>query len=162
MTRNRHLMRLPSTSSVLQGSNRLCYLTTVKCLSALFLSFMSAPSHSENIIATTKAPNSRMTQGSFVANHSPEVNADLVALDKSSTAFNVLANDTDADGDRLKIVEAFAKFGAVAFTTDGLLGYVQNPGPARADKITYIVSDGSGGFAIGTVEVFVGQNDANR
>lgn len=103
-----------------------------------------------------------MTQGSFVANHSPEVNADLVALDKSSTAFNVLANDTDADGDRLKIVEAFAKFGAVAFTTDGLLGYVQNPGPARADKITYIVSDGSGGFAIGTVEVFVGQNDANR
>ena len=162
MTRNRHLIHLPSTSSVLQRSNRRCYSTAVKCLSALSLSFMSAPSHSESIAATTRAPNSRMTQSSSAANHNPVAKADFVVLEDSSTAFNVLANDTDADGDRLVIVEASANFGAVAFTTDGLLGYAQNPGPARADRITYIVNDGSGGSAVGTVEVFVGQNDGSR
>lgn len=159
MTCNRHLLRLLITPSVLQRYDRRCYLTTVNCLGALSLSFMSAPSHSESVIATTNAPTSSITQSSFAANHSPVANADLVALEKSSIAFNVLANDADADGDRLIIVEASAKFGAVAFTADGLLGYAQNPGPAHADKITYIVSDGSGGSAVGTVEVVAGQND---
>lgn len=158
MTRNRHHMRLPNTPSILQIWNRRCYLTSVKCLSALSFSFMSAPSHSESVIVTTNAPTSSITQSAFVANHGPVANADFVALEKSSTAFNVLANDTDADGDRLIIVEASAKFGAVAFTTDGLLGYAQNPGPARPDRITYIVSDGSGGSAVGIVEVLVGQS----
>ena len=162
MTRNKHLMRLPITPSVLQRPNQRCYLTTVKCLSALSISFMGAPSHSESIIATAKAPNSLMTQSTFAANHSPVANADVVTLEKSSTAFNVLANDTDADGDRLIIIEASAKFGAVAFTTDGLLGYAQNAGQARADRITYIVNDGSGGSAVGTVEVLISQNNGGR
>lgn len=162
MTRNRNFMRLLNTPSDFQRSNTRGYLSAVRCLSALFLSSMSAPSHSESIIATTEAPNSAITQSSFAANHSPVANADLVALEKSSTAFNVLANDTDADGDRLIIVEASAKFGAVAFTTDGLLGYAQNPGPARADKITYTVSDGSGGTAIGTVKVLIGRNNGSH
>lgn len=96
-----------------------------------------------------------MPQTLPAANRSPLANDDIVALEKSSTAFNVLANDTDADGDRLIIIEASAKFGAVAFTTDGLVSYAQTPGPARADKITYVVSDSSGGSSVGTVEVFV-------
>ena len=156
MTRDRPLMRLLNTLATLQRFNRRCYLTTVKCVSPLVLSFMSAPSHSESMIVTTNTSNNPMTQRSFAVNYSPVANADLVALEKSSTAFNVLANDTDADGDTLIIIDANAKFGAVAFTTDGLLGYAQNPGPARSDTIKYIVSDGSGGSAIGTVEVFVG------
>lgn len=132
---------------------------TVKFLGTLTLGFMSAPSYCENIVPTTAAPKSEISLNAFAANRSPVANVDRVALDKSAVAFNVLANDTDADGDKLKIVDASAKFGAVVFTTDGLLGYAQNPGPARADKITYTVSDASGGKAIGTVEVFLNQMD---
>lgn len=158
MTRNRNLMRLPHTKSALQAYSRRCCLTSVKCLSALSLVFLSTPSHSESANATTKATNCTMSQSSLAANHRPLANADFVALAKSSTAFNVLANDTDSDGDKLIMVDASAKFGAVAFTTDGLLAYAQNPGRARPDTITYIVSDGSGGSAVGIVKVLAGQN----
>lgn len=86
-------------------------------------------------------------------NEVPVAAPDRVELKASANAFNVLANDSDADGDRLVIVEAIADFGAVAFTREGLLAYAQNPGPKRPDRITYIVSDGRGGFAKGLVEV---------
>lgn len=155
MTRNRRLIRGPNISPILLTSKRHFYLATVRSIFLLVLSFMSAPSHSENIIATTNSPTKLMPQTLPAANRSPLANDDIVALDKSSTAFNVLANDTDADGDRLIIIEASAKFGAVAFTTDGLVSYAQTPGPARADKITYVVSDSSGGSSVGTVQVFV-------
>ena len=162
MTCNRNLMHLTNTSWVSNDPAKRCYLTAAKYLSALSLAFMSASSRSESVIATTKSPNSSVAQRSVTTNHSPVANADLVSLENSSTAFNVLANDTDEDADRLMIVKASANFGAVAFTTDGLLGYAQNPGPARTDKITYIVSDGSGGSAVGTVKVLVGQNNGNQ
>ena len=90
-----------------------------------------------------------------VKNDKPVATTDRVDLKASSIAFNALANDTDANGDQLKLVDASARFGAVVFTTDGLLAYAQNQGPARADEITYVVSDGRGGFDQGTVEILV-------
>lgn len=88
-------------------------------------------------------------------NELPVAAPDRVGLRQSANAFNVLANDSDADGDRLTMVGATANFGAVAFTPEGLLAYAQNPGPARQDEITYMVSDGRGGFAEGKVEIVV-------
>lgn len=86
-------------------------------------------------------------------NELPVAAPDVVDLQKSANAFNVLANDSDADGDRLTMVGAIANLGAVAFTPEGLLAYAQNPGSDRPDRITYTVSDGRGGFAEGKVEI---------
>ena len=80
---------------------------------------------------------------------------DRIDLNTSSVAFNALANDADANGDQLILVDASARFGAVVFNADGLVAYAQNPGPARADTVTYIVSDGRGGFDRGIVEILV-------
>ncbi len=88
-------------------------------------------------------------------NRKPVTTIDIVDLKKSSNAFNVLANDSDPDGDGLTLIYALAKFGAVAFTPQGLIGYAQNQGQPRSDRITYIASDGRGAFAEGTVEIIV-------
>lgn len=86
-------------------------------------------------------------------NGKPVANADVVELTTSSNAFNVLENDSDPDGDRLVITDARANYGAIAFTTEGLIGYAPHPGRARSDRIIYTVSDGHGGSAQGLVEI---------
>lgn len=91
----------------------------------------------------------------LVENSTPVAIADVMELKRSSNAFNVLINDSDPDGDRLILTDALAQFGAVAFTPEGLIGYAQNPGPPRADIITYTISDNKGNFAHGTVEIIV-------
>ncbi|MCB1207695.1 MAG: cadherin-like domain-containing protein [Verrucomicrobiales bacterium] len=74
-------------------------------------------------------------------------------VDGLPVTISVLANDTDRDGDALSLVDA----------SDGLFGTVQivrnevvyTPGLAfeGADSFTYLVSDGNGGTATGTVEI---------
>ncbi len=86
-------------------------------------------------------------------NRKPVTIIDIVDLKKSSNAINVLANDSDPDGDDMTLIYALAKFGAVAFTPQGLIGYAQNPGQPRSDKITYTVQDGKGGIAHGIVDI---------
>lgn len=88
-------------------------------------------------------------------NDSPTAESDFVELEKSAKAFNALANDSDRNGDRLFLVDAEAKFGAVAFTADGLVAYAQNPGRPHADKIIYTVSDGRGGLDKGVIVISV-------
>ena len=107
---------------------------------------LSNPAYSSDKAASAGAP---------VQNDKPVAKTDRIDLKKASVAFNALANDADANGDSLILIDASARFGAVVFTTDGLLAYAQNPGPARADTVTYIVSDGRGGFDQGTVEILI-------
>ncbi len=61
-----------------------------------------------------------------------------------ATTGDVLANDTDADGDTLTIVSATAPNGAVMINADGTLTYTPNTGFIGDDVITYTVDDGRG------------------
>ncbi|MFN3621092.1 Ig-like domain-containing protein [Sphingorhabdus sp.] len=88
-------------------------------------------------------------------NSHPVAVTDYVALKNATQAFNILANDTDADKDTLILVEATAQYGAVAFTSDGLVAYAPNSTQPRADEINYVLSDGRGGRANGKVIVAV-------
>jgi hypothetical protein len=83
----------------------------------------------------------------------PVAVTDYVDLKSAALAFNVLANDTDADEDSLTVIGASAQYGAVAFTPDGLVAYAANPSQPRADEIIYVLSDGRGGRAQGKVIV---------
>lgn len=126
-----------------------------KIICAIAVLFASGPLQSRDLPNRAKPRLTAPALMTAALNELPTAAPDLVGLRQSANAFNVLANDSDADGDRLTMVGAIANFGAVAFTPEGLLAYAQNPGPARADKITYIVSDGRGGFAEGKVEIVV-------
>jgi VCBS repeat-containing protein len=80
------------------------------------------------------------------ANDAPVANDDPdIATTAPSTPvdINVLANDTDADGDALSIFGTpVAQFGTVTVNPDGTLRYTPNAGHSGVDTITYLVTDG--------------------
>ena len=90
------------------------------------------------------------------ANGVPLTKPDMVLLSNSSAAFNVLANDSDPNNDRLFLVSATASFGAVIFTQEGLMAYAQEPGrQPREDIVTYTATDRRGGFSVGSVRILI-------
>jgi Ca2+-binding RTX toxin-like protein len=97
-------------------------------------------------------------------NDGPVANTDSVTLDEdSSTTINVLANDTDLDGDALSVTTASATNGAVVINLDGTVTYTPNADFNGSDTISYEISDGNGGTATSVVSVTVlpvAENDA--
>ncbi|MGB2821826.1 MAG: tandem-95 repeat protein, partial [Phycisphaerae bacterium] len=74
---------------------------------------------------------------------------------------DVLANDTDTDGDALTIADfTRASHGVVTDNGDGTLSYAPEADWHGTDSFTYIVSDGNGGTDAATVTVFVGDTEA--
>ena len=88
-----------------------------------------------------------------IENHAPIAVDDVLQLSSHSGQLNVLANDSDQDGDRLVVTDVIAQHGAVAFSANGLVAYVPNPGPRKVDTITYQASDGHGGVVSAKVVV---------
>ncbi|MDO9364618.1 MAG: tandem-95 repeat protein, partial [Sphingopyxis sp.] len=92
----------------------------------------------------------------------------VAGADTTSTAedvpvvINVLANDSDADGDPLTVTGATATNGVVAINpVTGALTYTPNANFNGSDTISYAISDGNGGTASGSVAVTVAPvNDA--
>jgi hypothetical protein len=79
------------------------------------------------------------------------------AVTNEDTPLNidVLANDSDVDGDALSVTEATAGHGTVTINGDGTLHYAPVANFHGADIITYTVSDGQGGTDTATVMVTV-------
>ncbi|RXE85870.1 Ig-like domain-containing protein [Pseudoalteromonas sp. A757] len=78
----------------------------------------------------------------------------------TNITIDVLANDTDADGDMLSIANASASFGEVQINSDNTLYYTPNTGYVGIDTINYAITDGNGGTAGATVAVTVIANTA--
>jgi hypothetical protein len=106
-------------------------------------------------IALGNAASGASTIKLHIENRPPLAIDDMLPLWKKPIQINVLANDTDADGDRLVLTDAGALYGTVAFMADGLIVYGPNPGDVRADTINYTISDGHGGVAFGKVDLVV-------
>ena len=90
------------------------------------------------------------------------VNQAPVALDDSATVdedtaivIDVLANDSDPDGDPLTIVSASASNGTVSINPDGTLTYEATADFFGSDSIDYTISDGADGTDSATVQVTV-------
>ncbi|MFB1118965.1 cadherin-like domain-containing protein, partial [Dickeya dadantii] len=68
---------------------------------------------------------------------------------------DVLANDSDVDGNPLTVTAATAGHGAVVINADGTLTYTPNSNFNGTDTVTYTVSDGAGGVVTGTLTITV-------
>ncbi|AGL21292.1 Ig-like domain-containing protein [Actinoplanes sp. N902-109] len=92
-----------------------------------------------------------------VANADPVAVLDRGAVAKNgSTDIDVLANDTDVNtGQKLTISTVGKPAHGTATIVDGKVRYVPDPGWTGTDTFTYVVSDGNGGTATGTVSVVV-------
>lgn len=92
-------------------------------------------------------------------NKAPVAKADLVTtLVQQSVLVNVLSNDSDEDGDVLKVVQANATLGSVTIEADSQLRYTPALDFIGEDQVTYAISDGKGGTASSTLTVTVRAN----
>ncbi|MDH3598775.1 MAG: cadherin-like domain-containing protein, partial [Candidatus Tectomicrobia bacterium] len=90
-------------------------------------------------------------------------NAPPVAADDTATTLvnnevtvDVLANDSDADGDTLSVDSVTQPAnGTVNINTDDTVTYTPHAGYTGSDTFTYTVSDGSGGTDSGSVTVTI-------
>ncbi len=73
---------------------------------------------------------------------------------------NVLANDSDADGDVLTVSQAVAGFGVVTVLADQQLSYLPNADFIGTDVLVYSVTDGKGGTASAELTISVVANTA--
>ncbi|MBY0418586.1 MAG: tandem-95 repeat protein, partial [Pararheinheimera sp.] len=93
-------------------------------------------------------------------------NLPVAVADEASTrvdttvAVNVLANDTDPDGDTLTLSQAVASFGTVTILADQQLSYTPGPDFIGTDRVIYNITDGQGGTASSELVVSVSGNSA--
>ncbi|WP_340679257.1 FG-GAP-like repeat-containing protein [Paraglaciecola sp.] len=91
-------------------------------------------------------------------NQAPVANVDSASTDnKTAITIDVLANDSDAEGDSLMVISASAEQGQVSTNSDNTLTYTPKNGYEGRDMITYIISDGQAS-AQGKVSVTVNKH----
>jgi len=97
-------------------------------------------------------------------NDLPTANDDSATAQEDApvVTIDVLANDTDADADRLMVINASqGRYGSVTINTDGALTYAPGRNFCGSDTFSYTASDGKGGTDTASVKVTVNAvNDA--
>lgn len=92
-------------------------------------------------------------------NQLPQPQADQLALQlNSSGEINLLANDTDPDGDALTLVDVQGSAAEVEFSADGAVQLTAPENFVGAFGFTYRVQDSKGAFAESRLEVTVSPN----
>ena len=90
-------------------------------------------------------------------NDSPVAGNDSITTNQNTAAIiNVLANDSDPDGDALSVTSVSAPtYGSATVNSDNTITYTPPSGFSGTDSFSYTISDGNGGTAGGTVNVAV-------
>jgi hypothetical protein len=83
------------------------------------------------------------------------VDESVSTLENTPINIDVLANDSDPDGDTLLVSLATAQNGSVNIENDQSLTYSPDNAFSGQDSISYEVSDGNGGNTTGIVEIIV-------
>jgi hypothetical protein len=91
------------------------------------------------------------------ANRAPVANNDSLTVPQNSSAtlVDVLANDSDPDGDALSIASVTSPVHGSAVVSGNKVSYTPAAGYSGADSFSYTASDGNGGTATATVSVTV-------
>ncbi|MEO6689542.1 MAG: Ig-like domain-containing protein [Dokdonella sp.] len=91
------------------------------------------------------------------APNQPPTAANDAVITPANTAvtMNVLANDSDPDGDPLSIIGVTQPANGTAVVTPNGITYTPNSGFLGFDQFTYTISDGRGGTATAAAAVFV-------
>ena len=106
-------------------------------------------------------PDGNENTGTVTVTVTPVNDAPVTADDFAGTneetpvIIDILANDSDPDGDPLVVHAATSPNGDVVINDDGTITFTPEPGFSGPAEITYTVSDGNGGETPGTVEVLV-------
>ena len=109
------------------------------------------------IVHDGSGQNAVATANIAVGNGSPVANPDSVTIAAGQVASgNVLSNDSDPNSGTLSVAShTAAAHGAASVQSDGTFTYTPVAGFSGTDQFTYVLSDGQGGNAVGTVNVLV-------
>jgi Big-like domain-containing protein len=77
------------------------------------------------------------------------------SLEDTPVVINAVANDTDADGDNLTIVQLGQAENGIVQIVDNQIRYTPNEHWSGTDRFTYTIYDGDGGYDTATTEVFI-------
>ena len=90
------------------------------------------------------------------ANNAPVANDDAATTETDTeVTIEVLANDTDADLDNLKVLSVTQLSNGIVENNEINITYIPDAGFSGTETFTYIVSDGKGGTDTATVTVLV-------
>ncbi|MGI2209107.1 Ig-like domain-containing protein [Shewanella baltica] len=94
-------------------------------------------------------------------NHLPVANPDTASLPwNQSLDVDVLANDTDSDGDALTVTQVTSEFGTAVILANQQLSYTPASDFIGTDVLIYSITDGKGGTASSELTVIVSGNTA--
>ncbi|WP_300482623.1 Ig-like domain-containing protein, partial [Shewanella sp.] len=94
-------------------------------------------------------------------NHLPVANPDTASLPwNQSLDVDVLANDTDSDGDTLMVTQVTSEFGTAVILANQQLSYTPASDFIGTDVLIYSITDGKGGTASSELTVTVSSNAA--
>ncbi|MFY8297651.1 tandem-95 repeat protein [Pseudoalteromonas sp. SS15] len=92
----------------------------------------------------------------LIVNSAPTAVLDNASTnDKATITIDVLANDTDKDGDELTLVSATAQHGESKVNVNGTLTYIPKVGFSGVDVIKYTLKDSKGALSQGEARVTV-------
>lgn len=103
-------------------------------------------------LRTEDLPSTNTTNTAPVANNDTATTTSGTAV----TISNVLANDTDANGDTLSVTANTTPANGTVTRSGNTFIYTPKTGFSGTDSFTYTISDGKGGSATATVNVTVG------
>jgi hypothetical protein len=90
------------------------------------------------------------------ASRAPVAGADFASVGAGdAVTIDVLANDTDPDGDSIRLDGLFSEHGRVVANDDGSVTYFADPGFSGVDKFYYFVQDSNGDITKAEVTVTV-------
>ena len=94
-------------------------------------------------------------------NSAPQAYNDSASTSEATAVtLNVLANDTDADGDSLTVTGTSGVNGSAAINANGSITFTPVSGFSGTETFNYSVSDGNGGTASATVTVTVSSSNS--
>ena len=92
---------------------------------------------------SSDSANVTVTVEAIPKNDPPTANDEVATAYRNSVLnIDVLANDTDPDGDPLSVIDASASNGSVSINGDYTLDYTPNTDYVGPDQIDYVISDG--------------------
>ncbi len=95
-------------------------------------------------------------------NQSPNANRDSFTITESTSYLDVIANDTDQDGDILKVLSIYrSPHSQVTLLPSGLIEYTPGDKLGGRDRFGYTVHDGRGGIRTAEVDISIPRPHAN-
>lgn len=132
----------------LGGANEVVYAPDPDFFGTDSFTYSAPGAVSSGVVRVTVEPRNDAPEG---------VDDSAGARPRRKVSLDVLANDSDADGDRLRLKAVVKKpfYGTATIEGKELVYRARRGTAGRSDRVTYKVSDGHGGSALATLEVRV-------